>query len=35
MEVKKTYNIDEFRVILCIYINLITIRGAYKNEAFI
>ena len=26
---------DKFRVILYIYINLITIRGAYKQEAFI
>ena len=32
---KKTYNIDEFGVILYIYINIITIRGAYKKEAFI
>jgi hypothetical protein len=35
IEVKKTHNIDKFRVILYIYINLITIRGAYKKEAFI
>ena len=26
---------DKFRIILYIYINLITIRGAYKKEAFI
>ena len=32
---KKTYNINEFRVILYIYINSITIRGAYKKEALI